>query len=158
MAGDKAARDAAGGDGLEQELRQLLGTLSLRVRVAGDDLATRTGLSPLELAVLARLVVYGPTSSKILVADLSLPRSTMTALADRLESKGLVRRKLNPEDRRSVLLSATAAAEEALDCGAHERFAAIARSLLGAATDPARAAPAALVRRMRQTLASRTSA
>jgi len=68
------------------------------VRAAGDDLATHTGLGPLELAVLARLVLHGPTSAKILNADLSLPRSTMSAVGTRLESQGLVRRQLHPED------------------------------------------------------------
>jgi len=98
-----------------QKLLQLMGHLSLRLRVKGIDLESTTGLANRELNLLSMLTMAGPTSVKSLVADLALPRSTMTAIVDRLQARGLVRRLPNPEDRRSVILEATDHAVHALD-------------------------------------------
>lgn len=88
--------------------------VSLRLRLRGIDLESSTGLAGRELDLVALLTQSGPTSVKSLVADLALPRSTMTAIVDRLQERGLVLRHPNPEDRRSVVLEATPAAHEAL--------------------------------------------
>ena len=88
--------------------------MSLRLRLRGVDLESATGLSGRELDLVALLTASGPTSVKSLVADLALPRSTMTAIVDRLEERGLVLRHPNPSDRRSVVLEATPRASEAL--------------------------------------------
>jgi DNA-binding MarR family transcriptional regulator len=61
--------------------------------------------------VVALLTADGPTSMKSLIADLGLPRSTMTAIVDRLQERGLVNRHPNPQDRRSVILEATPATQ-----------------------------------------------
>ena len=89
--------------------------MSLRLRLRGIDLETSTGLFGRELDLVALLTAGGPTSVKSLVADLGLPRSTMTAIVDRLQERGLVTRRPNPQDRRSVVLEATPVAEEALN-------------------------------------------
>ena len=88
--------------------------MSLRLRLRGVDLETSTGLFGRELDLVALLTAGGPTSVKSLVADLGLPRSTMTAIVDRLQERGLVIRHPNPQDRRSVVLEATPAAHSAL--------------------------------------------
>lgn len=88
--------------------------MSLRLRLRGINLEVSTGLFGRELDLLALLTSSGPTSVKSLVADLVLPRSTMTAIVDRLQERGLVNRHPNPQDRRSVVLEATPAAFEAL--------------------------------------------
>lgn len=88
--------------------------MSLRLRLRGIDLELTTGLFGRELDLVALLTSSGPTSVKSLVADLGLPRSTMTAIVDRLQERGLVNRHPNPQDRRSVVLEATPAAVEAL--------------------------------------------
>jgi DNA-binding MarR family transcriptional regulator len=95
-------------------LQQLLVQMTLRLRLRGVDLESSTGLSGRELDLVALLGSSGPTSVKSLVADLGLPRSTMTAIADRLEARGLIKRLPNPQDRRSVILEATPSASEAL--------------------------------------------
>jgi DNA-binding MarR family transcriptional regulator len=95
-------------------LQQLLVRMSLRLRLRGVDLESSTGLSGRELDLVALLGSSGPTSIKSLVADLGLPRSTMTAIVDRLEDRGLVKRLPNPQDRRSVILEATPSASDAL--------------------------------------------
>jgi DNA-binding MarR family transcriptional regulator len=88
--------------------------ITLRLRLSGADIESSTGLSGRELDLVALLSTAGPTSVKSLVADLGLPRSTMTAVVDRLEARGLVKRLPNLEDRRSVILEATPTALEAL--------------------------------------------
>jgi DNA-binding MarR family transcriptional regulator len=98
----------------DRALLELLVHMSLRLRLRGVDLESSTGLAGRELDLVALITAGGPTSVKSLVADLGLPRSTMTAIVDRLEERGLVERRPNPDDRRSVILEATPAAFEAL--------------------------------------------
>ena len=111
---------APGGDALEalsqrdQRMLDLMVHMSLRLRLRGMDLETSTGLVGRELDLVALLTASGPTSVKSLVADLGLPRSTMTAIVDRLEERGLLVRHPNPDDRRSVILEATPQAGNAL--------------------------------------------
>lgn len=105
------ARPVAEGDRL---LLESMVQMSLRLRLRGVDLESATGLTGRELDLVAMLTASGPTSVKSLVADLQLPRSTMTAIVDRLEARGLVLRHPNPSDRRSVVLEATPEAADAL--------------------------------------------
>ena len=98
----------------ETKLLELLVQITLRLRLRGVDIESSTGLSGRELDLIALLSSAGPTSVKSLVADLGLPRSTMTAIVDRLEARGLVNRLPNTEDRRSVILRATPIAFDAL--------------------------------------------
>jgi len=98
----------------DRPLLDLLVHMSLRLRLRGIDLESTTGLFGRELDLVALLTASGPTSVKSLVADLGLPRSTMTAIVDRLQERGLVTRHPNPQDRRSVVLEATPAANNAL--------------------------------------------
>ncbi len=98
----------------DRALLETLVALSLQLRLRGVDLESSTGLSGRELDLVALLTASGPTSVKSLVVDLNLPRSTMTAIVDRLEERGLVTRTPNLNDRRSVVLEATSTASEAL--------------------------------------------
>jgi DNA-binding MarR family transcriptional regulator len=113
----------------EGSLSDLLYTTSLQLRRKISDLESTSGLSGRELDLISLLCQLGPTSVKDLVADLRLPRSTMTAVVDRLEARGLVKRRPNPHDRRSIVLDATPTAADALERyrkGVHifiERFA-----------------------------------
>src|ERR671919_2534110 len=65
------------------------------------------GLSPLEGHVLTYLRRYAPAPIGELVRVFGLKQSTFTSLLDRLERAGLVRRELNPADRRSLLVHIT---------------------------------------------------
>ena len=96
-------------------LADLLYTTSLQLRRKISDLESASGLSGRELDLISQLCQLGPTSVKDLVADLRLPRSTMTAVVDRLEDRGLVTRQPNPRDRRSIVLDATPTAADALE-------------------------------------------
>lgn len=50
----------------------------------------------------------GPVSQQHLAAALRLQKSTVSRLIDQLEADGVVKREMNPADRRSVLVSLTA--------------------------------------------------
>jgi DNA-binding MarR family transcriptional regulator len=65
------------------------------------------GVSPLEGHVLTYLRRYAPAPVGELVRVFGLKQSTFTSLLDRLERGGLVRRELNPADRRSLLVHIT---------------------------------------------------
>jgi DNA-binding MarR family transcriptional regulator len=62
------------------------------------------GVNPVEGHVLTYLRSYSPTSIGELVRVFGIKQSTFTSLLDRLEEAGLIRRELNPEDRRSFLI------------------------------------------------------
>jgi MarR family transcriptional regulator, 2-MHQ and catechol-resistance regulon repressor len=56
---------------------------------------------------LEALVRSGPSTLNEVAAELVLDKSTASRVADALERKGYVRRRPNPESRRSVLLEVT---------------------------------------------------
>jgi MarR family transcriptional regulator, organic hydroperoxide resistance regulator len=84
---------------LHKASRQLTMYLEARTRALG--------VSPLEGHVLTYLRTYGPAPVGELVRVFGLKQSTFTSLLDRLERAGLVRRALNPVDRRSLLVHLT---------------------------------------------------
>jgi DNA-binding MarR family transcriptional regulator len=65
------------------------------------------GVSPLEGHVLTYLRTYAPAPIGELVRVFGIKQSTLTSLLDRLEKAGLLRRELNPGDRRSFLIHIT---------------------------------------------------
>jgi DNA-binding MarR family transcriptional regulator len=71
------------------------------------------GLTQGECHLLAHLVEAGPSPVGSLHAAFAHKRSTLTSYLDRLERAGLVTRELRPEDRRSFLVSLTAAGKAA---------------------------------------------
>ena len=71
------------------------------------------GMTDLEAHVLHHLA--GRPSRPVLDLERAfhMRRSTLTSALDRLERRGLVRREANPDDRRSLLVTPTAAGERA---------------------------------------------
>jgi DNA-binding MarR family transcriptional regulator len=69
--------------------------------------AADSNLSPQEGHLLTYLRVYAPAPVGDLVRIFGMKASTMTSMLDRLESLGLTERKLNPDDRRSFMVSLT---------------------------------------------------
>src|SRR5215468_2596921 len=65
------------------------------------------GVSQGEAHVLAELAAAGQASVAALHAAFAHRRSTLTSILDRLERRGLLRRALHPEDRRSFLIVLT---------------------------------------------------
>jgi DNA-binding MarR family transcriptional regulator len=72
-------------------------------RFAGD-----LGITQAEAHVLVELRREGPTPITTLHREFGHKRSTLTNIVDRLEHRGLIARKPNPNDRRSQLINLTA--------------------------------------------------
>jgi DNA-binding MarR family transcriptional regulator len=103
------AVDLAAAD--ESPLRSLLGFLLKRAH--NDHQAIQApALESHEidgrfLAVLTVVSELGPAPQQRLVELLNVDRTTMVALVDKLEQKGLVSRNPDPHDRRAYLISIT---------------------------------------------------
>jgi DNA-binding MarR family transcriptional regulator len=79
-----------------------------------EEALSPTGLSLAKLAVLHVLAdAKEPLPLSDLAARQHCVRSNITQLMDRLEKEGLVRRRPDPDDRRSVLAELTAAGVQA---------------------------------------------
>jgi DNA-binding MarR family transcriptional regulator len=82
-----------------------------------------------ECHLLAHLHEAGPSPVAALHAAFAHKRSTLTSYLDRLERAGLVTRELRPEDRRSFLVSPTAAGKVAAS-RVHRRLAQLEDAVL----------------------------
>jgi DNA-binding MarR family transcriptional regulator len=74
-----------------------------------EHAARELGITQAEAHVLVQLARGGATSIATLHREFGTKRSTLTNVLDRLEQRGLVRRELNREDRRSLTISLTRA-------------------------------------------------
>jgi DNA-binding MarR family transcriptional regulator len=77
--------------------------IGVHVERAGRDL----GVTQAEAHVLVQLANGGPVPIAELHRSVGTKRSTLTNVLDRLERRGLVRRQLNPHDRRSFTIHVT---------------------------------------------------
>jgi DNA-binding MarR family transcriptional regulator len=91
------------------------------------------GITQAEAHVLAQLDRGGSTSIGALHHEFGTKRSTLTNVLDRLEGRKLIRRELNPSDRRSFVVGLTGSGRraartvsQALDRLDHELAASIA--------------------------------
>jgi DNA-binding MarR family transcriptional regulator len=66
-----------------------------------------TGLAPARLSALSVLVFGGAMSLNELARAEQVRPPTMSRIVDALESEGLIRRTVNQQDRRAVVLEAT---------------------------------------------------
>lgn len=77
-----------------------------------------------EAHVLGRLAIEGAATIGELHAEFGHKRSTLTNIIDRLERRGHVRRRINPDDRRSFVIDLTASG-----CRVAKRVAAVLDAL-----------------------------
>ena len=87
------------------------------------------GLRHAEVNVLAQLRPGAPRSVGDLAAATGQRRSTLTGVLDRLEQRRLVRRRVNPADRRSFTIELTAPGARAAG-RVHAAFAALDEAVL----------------------------
>lgn len=87
------------------------------------------GLRQAEINVLAQLQPGRPRSVGELAAATGQRSSTLTGVLDRLEKRRLVRRRVNPADRRSFTIALTAGGERAA-ARVHGVFAALDERVL----------------------------
>lgn len=77
--------------------------------------AAKAGVGVTEMRALARVVERGSATPKELAASLELSTGATTALIDRMESLGVVVRRPNDHDRRSLILVPTAHGTELME-------------------------------------------
>ena len=70
-----------------------------------DRLAKNAAIHPTDFNCIGYLHHNGPTAPRDIIAYLGLTSGSGTALFDRLESEGYIKRLPNPADRRSVLIA-----------------------------------------------------
>lgn len=89
-------------------LVHLLRAVAVDLNLLGADFAARTGLHPTDVRALIELLDAGRAGARMtpgqLGARLSLNSASTTAVVDRLERLGHVRRSRDERDRRRVLL------------------------------------------------------
>ncbi len=107
VAGSGLAPAGSGTHQLAGRLRLVLARLARQLRRQDP-----TPLSIAQLSALATVVRCGPLGVGQLAEAELLPSPAATRLADKLEEAGLIERRVNPSDRRGVLLVATAAGAE----------------------------------------------
>jgi DNA-binding MarR family transcriptional regulator len=95
--------------GIDAELRDSLVQVSFAVTAALSRVAAEQELSLTQLRVLGILRDREPTMAE-LATYLGLERSTVSGLIDRAAQRGLVHKKTDPADGRSVRVSLTAEA------------------------------------------------
>jgi DNA-binding MarR family transcriptional regulator len=91
-------------------LRRIIRAIDLHSRA----LVQRYGLTGPQLVVLKELMERSPQPVSGLAAAVNLSQATVTGILDRLERKSMITRIRDHEDKRRVMVSPTAAAEEAL--------------------------------------------
>ncbi|MDI3213859.1 MarR family transcriptional regulator [Arthrobacter sp. AL12] len=124
MEGPNATRQA-GLVRIVQGLRRVdTGTYALRIR-----LAEKLGIGTIDINAMAFVGEVDGLTPKDLGKALNITTGSVTAMVDRLESKGFMVRKPNPTDRRSVLLHLSPEGTEAMQW-ANDHFAAAAGALL----------------------------
>jgi DNA-binding MarR family transcriptional regulator len=81
--------------------------------ILSDAIADRLRITPTELEVLGTLALGGALPAGELARRTGLTSGAVTRLIDRLESRGMARRRSDPDDRRRVLVEITANAIKA---------------------------------------------
>jgi DNA-binding MarR family transcriptional regulator len=101
-------------DALTSRLGYLLKHAQVRLVEAAVPAMAPFGIDGRELTVLTVLVAHAPLSQQEAGEQLGIDRTTMVALVDALESKGLVERHRSPQDRRKNSVVLTAAGQQCL--------------------------------------------
>ncbi len=104
------AESAESVDVFAHDIHELLFDLLLRVRGLVESVANAHDLSPPQLLVLRAL--DSPRSMGELAVALRCDASNVTGIIDRMEERGLVERRVAPDDRRVKNVVATPAGEQ----------------------------------------------
>jgi DNA-binding MarR family transcriptional regulator len=106
-----------------------VGTYALRIR-----LASKLGIGTIDINAMAFVGEADGLTPKALAAALNITTGSVTAMVDRLESKGFMVRKPNPTDRRSLLLQLSPAGTHAMQWST-EHFSEAAAAVLAGSSD-----------------------
>lgn len=113
----------------KHQLAGLIHSASIHVLRRAAERDAETGLTRARLSALSVVVFRGPLTLGALAEAEGVRPATMTNIVTGLEREGLVRRKPNAADGRSVLIEATAAGNRATERGRARRIDAIADRL-----------------------------
>ncbi|KNX37603.1 MarR family winged helix-turn-helix transcriptional regulator [Luteipulveratus halotolerans] len=123
---DRWARLFTDADGFDREVEGALVRMSSMTRLSDQRLRELLADDPLsheEFKTLHHLLGskdQAPTTPAVLADRAGVTRAGMTSRIDRLVARGLVTRREDPDDRRSVLIEATPAGWEAWDRVVHD--------------------------------------
>ncbi|WP_055550522.1 MarR family winged helix-turn-helix transcriptional regulator [Streptomyces sp. NBRC 110028] len=98
-------------DPLTLEVVELIGTIVARYHEEYEEAAAQHALTGAQARVLG-LLSRGPTPMRRIAQQLKCEPSNVTGIVDRLESRGLAERRLDPADRRVKLAAATETGRE----------------------------------------------
>jgi DNA-binding MarR family transcriptional regulator len=124
-------------DALASRLGYLLKHAQQQLVLAAAPAMAPFGIDGRELAVLSVLAAEEPLSQQEAADQLGIDRTSMVALVDALETKGLVRRTRSAEDRRKNLLQLTQAGQRCLRAASQARDD-VEREFLARLGDPLR--------------------
>ena len=96
----------------DAQLGYLLKHVQLRFFELGGAALEPLGITGRESAVLRAIADRSPVSQGEIASAMSVDRTTMVALIDDLEGKGLVRRRQDPDDRRKNVVELTDAGRD----------------------------------------------
>lgn len=99
---------------LTSRLGYLLKHAQLNFSQSGARALESLNITGRQLAVLVVLDVAEPLSQLDAAKELGVDRTTMVALIDELEDKGLVERRRSPDDRRKNIVELTARGKQTL--------------------------------------------
>jgi DNA-binding MarR family transcriptional regulator len=101
-------------DGEARSFLDAIRRIARELREASREAEARLGLSAAQLYVLHQLREAGPLSISTLASRTFTHQSSVSTVVSRLETLGLVQRRNDPNDRRSVLVSLSPQGEERL--------------------------------------------
>lgn len=101
-------------DPLTLEVVELIGTIVARYHEEYEQAAAKHSLTGAQARVLG-LLSRGPTPMRRIAQQLKCEPSNVTGIIDRLETRGLAERRLDPGDRRVKLAAATDRGKETAD-------------------------------------------
>lgn len=93
-----------GRDNVVRELKMHLRRFVVQVIVSNFEATEEVGLNSTDFASLCLLLLHGPAPAGRLAELTGLTTGAVTGLVDRLEQAGLVRREVDPTDRRKVIV------------------------------------------------------
>jgi DNA-binding MarR family transcriptional regulator len=102
------------GTGVGRRLGYLLKHAGMLLAERHDGALAPWGTDARELAVLIVIDSYEPASQQQVAERLGVDRTTMVAMLDALEAKGLLSRRPDPQDRRRNVVELTAVGQDVL--------------------------------------------
>lgn len=93
---------------LAEQIQRDLGAIRRALRVPLESEIARGELTPPQMAIMQMVVSHEGTSLKALSHAVGLAHSTVSSIIDRLENKGLLERRADPEDARITRIHSSA--------------------------------------------------